>query len=182
MLGARRGEAADQLRRVAQRVVGPARIDAFRRKGDVEVKARAEPRLLEQRHDPLTCRAGVARRLDHDELAGAQDGADAADAVQQGLEIGLAVWTQRRRGADQYRIDIRQGRVLIGGGDPSARGGQRGIVEVLDVGLPGDDRRDPLLIALDTNDVDLRLSERDRQRQTDIAKTNHADAHQSSAV
>ena len=36
--------------------------------GDVEVAARRQPRLLEQRHEPLARRARVGRRLEHDEL------------------------------------------------------------------------------------------------------------------
>ena len=48
-LGAGLGQAADHLRRVAQREVGAARIDALGREGEVEVAPGRQARLLQQR-------------------------------------------------------------------------------------------------------------------------------------
>ena len=66
---ARLGQPADDLRGVAQRVVGAAGIDALGRERDVEVAPGAEPGLLEQRDELLARRARVGRGLEHDELA-----------------------------------------------------------------------------------------------------------------
>ena len=63
---------ADHLRRVAQREVGAAGVDALGREGEMEVAARRQPRLLEQRRDPLARGARVGGRLEHDQLAGLQ--------------------------------------------------------------------------------------------------------------
>src|SRR5207248_1660415 len=98
-LGARGRQPADDLRRVAQRVVGAPGIDALGREGDVEVLTRAQPgALLEDRHELLARRAWVRRGLEHDELALLEHLAQAAGGVLERRQARLAVL--RKRGRD----------------------------------------------------------------------------------
>jgi hypothetical protein len=67
-IGAGRGEASENLRRVAEGEVGAAGVHALGRVGEEEVAAGDEARLLEHRGHALTRGAGVGRRLEDDEL------------------------------------------------------------------------------------------------------------------
>ena len=104
-VGALAGHPADHLRRVAQRVVGPPGIDALGRERDVQVVADAQPGLLEQRHEPLARRAGIGRRLEHDELPGCSTCAERAGRRQtRGPRSGSRLRRQRRRDADDHGL------------------------------------------------------------------------------
>ena len=72
-VGALRRHPADDLRRVAQRVVGPPRVDALGREGDVEPVADSQAAVLEQRDQLLARGARVGGRLEHDQLPALDD-------------------------------------------------------------------------------------------------------------
>ena len=65
-----------------------------------------QARLLEDRLQALAGRAGVGGRLEHDELALAQDRGQRAPGVGDVAEVGLALVGERRRHADQDRVAV----------------------------------------------------------------------------
>jgi hypothetical protein len=68
-VGAGLGDAADHLRRVVQRVVGPARVDALGGERDVDVRTDLQRRVaLNRRHQQLARGARVGGRLEHHQL------------------------------------------------------------------------------------------------------------------
>ena len=107
-LGAARREAADDLRRGADRVVGAARIDALGREREREVLARPQAGLLEQRHEVLARGAREGRRLEHDHLVAPDDVRQRPRGGQQRPEVGLAVAGERRGDADEDRLRLVQ--------------------------------------------------------------------------
>ena len=98
-------EPADDLRRVAQRVVGAARVDALGREGDVEVHARGEAGLLEQRDEPLARGARVGGRLEHHELAALQHLGERAARRHERPQVRLAVARSAAWARDDRRLD-----------------------------------------------------------------------------
>ncbi len=107
-LGAGGGDAADQLRRGADRVVGAARVDPLRREGQEEVLADRATALRQGGEELLAGGAGVGGRLEHDQLAGLQVGGDLSSRLAQVGEVGLARARQRRRHADDDRLAVLQ--------------------------------------------------------------------------
>ena len=176
-IAARGGEAADDLRGVAQRVVRPAGVDALGREGEVEIAPRGQARLLQQRQQALARRAGVGRRLEHDELAGLQHPRQGAAGVQQRAEVGLAVGGQRGRHADEHRLGVGELGRARGRMDALQARLQALGRDVLDVGAPVTQRLDLARVDVEADDVPARLGERDGERQTDVAESDDADAH-----
>ena len=107
-LGAARGEAADDLRRGAHRVVGAAGVDALGREREREVLAGAQAGLLQQRHEMLARGAGERGRLEHHDLVARDHVCERPRGGQQRAEIGLAVARQRGRDADEDRLGLVQ--------------------------------------------------------------------------
>ncbi len=129
-------EAAEDLRRVAQRVVGAARIDPLGREGQVEVHAGAQARLLEQGRHALARGAREGRRLDHHQLARLEHPGEVPRAARQRTEVRLAVSRQRGWDADQQRVCLRQARVAGARRQPPGDLAQLLRRNVLDVGAP----------------------------------------------
>ena len=77
----------------------------------MEVAARHQTGLLEQRRDALAGRTRVGRGLQHHQLPRLQDLRQRARGVDQRPEIRLAVARQRRRHAHQHRVGLGQPRV-----------------------------------------------------------------------
>ena len=176
-VGARRREAADDLRRVAQRVVGAAGVDALGREGEVEVLAGAQAGLLEQRNEVFPRRAGEGRRLEHDELTLRDHAGQRARGVQQRAEVGLAVARQRGRDADEDRLRLVQ---LDEPRREHAAVQDRAealLRDVLDVRPAVAQRGDLGLVDVDADHVDAGLGEADGQRQPDVAHPDDPDAH-----
>ena len=73
-LGAARREPAHHFGRVLDGKVPVARIDPLRRKGQVEILARDQARLLEDGQDAFLGRAGVGSALQDDQLPPPQTG------------------------------------------------------------------------------------------------------------
>ena len=70
-LGARRPDAADDLRDVPRRELRVARIDALGREREEEIDVGLQPVGLEHRLHDLVGRARIGRRLEDDQLPGA---------------------------------------------------------------------------------------------------------------
>jgi hypothetical protein len=173
------GQAADDLWRRPQGVVGPAGVDAFGREGEMEVTPGGEAGLLEQRNEPFTRRAGIRRRLEHDELTPADHVREAAGGVEQGREIRLPVAGQRRRHADQDRVGPLEAGVPGRRLDQLAETGELVRVDILDVGVPGLDRVDLPRVDVDGDDFGAGPRERDREWQPDVAESDNAHPHRS---
>ena len=171
------GEAADDLRRRPQRVIGAARIDALGTERQIEVAARREARLLQHRQQPLPRRARIRRRLQDHQLPGLQDPRERAARIQQRPQIGLAVRRQRRRHADQDRVRMRQRRRPRRRLDPVQHRLQALVGDVLDVGLARADRLDLAAVDVHRHHPMALLGERHRKRQPDVSETDDADAH-----
>ena len=165
-----RRDPADDLGRGAQRVVGPAGIDALGREGEVDVLADAQAGRLEQGHQPLAGGARIGGRLEHDQLAGLEHLGQRLRRGVERPEVGLAVLVQRRRDADDDGVGLGQVGVAIGGPDPGQHRAQTFRRDVLDVGVAGGDGRDLQRIDVERDDIVAGLGERDRQRQPDVSE------------
>ena len=171
------GEPADDLRRVAHRVVGAARVDALGREGEAELDAGREARLLEQRDEPLAGGARVGRRLEHDELVALQHAGDRRGGGDQRAEIRLAVARQRRRHRDDDRVAARQlghaqrrEEAVRHRGEPLGR-------DILDIALPSLQGADLARVDVDPHHVVARLAKGDRERQAHVPESDDSDVH-----
>ena len=99
-------DAADHLWGVGGAVAGVAGVLALGREGEEELLAAAQPGLLEDAAHELVGGAGVGGRLEHDELARAQRHLDLARRLLDEAHVRLALRGQRRRHADQDRVDL----------------------------------------------------------------------------
>ena len=180
-VGARVGQAADHLRRVAQRVVRAAGIDALRREGQREVGPGLQPRLLQQRHEVLARRAREGRGLEHDRLPTADHARQRARGAQQRPEIRLAVAGQRRRDADEDRVGLVQ--LHVAGREHAAleHGAQPRVGDVLDVRAALAQGRDLARVDVEPDHVAVGLREGDREREADVAETDDPDLHRESS-
>ena len=77
----------------------------------MEIPARRQARLLEQRRDALAGGARIGGGLEHDQLIGAKHLRERARGVHQRPEVGLAVARQRGGHADQDRVHLGQPRI-----------------------------------------------------------------------
>ena len=171
------GQPADDLRRRARRPVDAAGVDPLRREGQREVAARPQPRALEDRGQLVARRPGVGRALEDDQLALAQPLGEALGGAEHRGQVGFAVLVQRRRQADQHRVDLPD-LIPVGRRADQAGGGQGAQAvarDVLDVRPAGVDLVDLGLDRIEAEDRDSRLGERRRQRKPDVAQTDDPD-------
>ena len=105
-LGAGGRQPAHELRRVPGRPVSAAGVDPFGRERQVEVLAGLEAARLENRLEALPRRAGVGRRLEHDQLAPAEPWSDELGSTANDREVGLTLAGQRGRQRDQDRVGL----------------------------------------------------------------------------
>src|SRR5215210_403798 len=89
--GAGRRDPADDLRRVLRCPILAAGIDALRREREMEVLADAQAVALEQRKETLTSRAGIRRRLEHDQLPLLQSAREILDGAEHDRKVWLAL-------------------------------------------------------------------------------------------
>ncbi len=142
--GALLGEAANDLRGVADAVHGIARVDALRRVGEVEVDPRGEPTLgLENRADDVVGRTRIGRGLQHHERAGAQGVPDRQRGRGHRTEVGRGVLTEGGRHTDHDDIGDREGRGVRSGDEAVlVHRHDVGVGQVVDVAValvePGD--------------------------------------------
>ena len=111
-LRARRGDAADDLRRVLRRPVLTSRVDPLGGEGEIEVLAGLEAGAFEDRQQPLPRRAGVRRRLEDDELAFLQARSDVLDCAEHDREVGLTLCGERRLESDEDGLRLLE-RVVV---------------------------------------------------------------------
>ncbi len=113
-LGARRGGAADDARRVLLRVRDVARVDPLGAERDVDVLADGEAALGQRACEQIGGRADVARRRQDQRLAGARmlDGRLARPA--QRAQVGAVVLVHRRGDADQHDVGEHERAGVVG--------------------------------------------------------------------
>ena len=120
--------AAHEARHAACRTRRVTRIDTLRREGKIEVRPGAEAACLDGLPERACRRAGIGRRLEHDELVLADVIADEGRGGEHRAEIGVLRGGDRSRHADEDGIgllDVRLGLV-----DDRERRAQRGRASV----------------------------------------------------
>ena len=140
----------------------------------MEVSARHQPGLFEQRRDALAGRARVGGGLQHHQLPRLQNLRQRARGIDQRPQIRLAVTSQRSRHAHQHRVRLRQPRIPRRGVDTLSDLAQLLRGDILDVGVPRLDRLDLARIEIDRDHIAALLRERHRQRQAHITQPDHA--------
>ena len=105
-LRAVRRQAADHLRHVVRLEVRVARIDALGREREEEVDAGLEPGRFEHRLHDFVGRAGIGRRLEHDEHARVQVLRDRLDGRDDVGHVRVLRLAQRRRHADVDGVEL----------------------------------------------------------------------------
>ena len=171
------GQPADDLGRVAQRVVGAARVDPLGREGEEEVAPGRQAGLLQQRGEALARGAGVGGRLEHHQLARLQHVGERRAGVDQRLQIRLAVGGQRRRHRHHDGVDLGQVGVARRRGEALRDRLQALVGDVLDVRGPLVERPDHAGVDVHAHHVVPRLREGDDQRQTHVPKPDYSDLH-----
>ena len=121
LLGAGRRDAADDLRRVADREVGAAGVDALRRHREVEVVAARRARTVSRigRSRPLVV-PGYVVDSSTTTWPRCRRAATLSAAELDERGVRLAVLRQRRRHADDHGADVAHG-VVVGGRRRAAR-------------------------------------------------------------
>src|SRR5581483_6784749 len=171
-------EPSDDLRRRLRRPVRPARIDALRREGEMEVGAGLQPAArLEQRLQHLAGRARIGGRLEDDEMALRQMRRDVAGGALDVAQVRLALgreWRGNRDddgGAVADDAEIGRRRYEPGVDEPFQIVG----MDVLDVALAAVDPVDDRLLDVDENDALACVGERLRMRHADVAGPDDRD-------
>ena len=143
----------------------------------MEVAAGAQAGALQHRGDLLAGGARVGGALQHDEVAGAQAAGERLAGAEHGRQVRLPVLGERRRQADQDRVDRPQ--LVPRGGRADAAVGHQGREplrgHVLDVGVAGVDPVDLRLDRVEAEDGHTRLGEGHGEGQPDVAEPHHAD-------
>ena len=154
-----------------------AGILAFGREAEEEIYLRLQAGLFQYGLDHVVGGAGIGGRFQHDQLAGAQMLGDGACRVRDKGEIRLTVFRQRRRNADDD--DIADGKFgkIRSGAEPSARhlAGKGCRRHRLDIGLAVVQALDLLGFDVEAGNREAGACDRNRQRQPDIAQSDHAD-------
>jgi len=133
--GALGREPAHHLGRVLDGKVFVAGVDALRRKGEVEILPRLQPRLFQEREDKLLGGAGIGRALQDDQLAGLQVLRNTPGGLLDVGEVGRLAGVKGRRHADKDGIHLAELAVVGAGRKPprSNDGSQVGRGHVLDI-------------------------------------------------
>ena len=168
------GDPGDELRRRLDRPVLVARVHALGRVAEEDVLADHGTGGLQDRLDDLVRRPWVSRRLQDDELAGAEVRRHGLGCRHDVGDVRRAGLGERSRDADRQRVEVAHARVVGGRAEAvvEARVPLGGHVDEVRRALL--DRADPLLVQVDAGDVEARLGERHRQREAGIAEPDRA--------
>ena len=119
----------------------------------MEVDTGRETRLLEHRAQDVLRRAGIGRRLEYDDGAGAQLRGDGATGAKNGTEVGTVGGVERSGHADDDDVGLGDDRRV--GGRHEAAGdhlGDVGVGQVVDVGTTAGELGDDQLRHVETDD------------------------------
>jgi hypothetical protein len=177
MAGAGLGQAPDDLRRRPDREVRPSRVDPLRGEGEVEIPARREPRLLQDRPQPLARGPRVGGRLEHDQLALLQHRGDRRCRVDHVAQVGLARVGERSRDADDHRLAGAQIRIAAGRVEAPVEGGEPLGGHVLDVATALGEGIHLARVRVESDYLVALLREGHGQRQADVPEPHDANIH-----
>ena len=169
--------AADNLWNVARAKAVIARVFALGRVGEKEISPRPEAARLEDgAHDLARC-AGVGRRFKDDELSRPQMRRDAFGRAYDVGQIGLALPGQRRRHAQDNRIDFGEAAKIVGCGKAllATQPGNALGLDMTDVGAAGIQDIDLVAVDIEAERRKAFLDHRPQQREPDIAETDDPD-------
>lgn len=139
----------------------------------MEVHARRQPGLFEDRAHDLVGGAGIGRRLEDDEHPGLEVVADGLDRGDDRAEIGAAVLGQRRRHADHDRLGLAQTGGIGRGLEPGLDHFRNVLIgEVIDMGGAGIQAVDDPLGDVEPEHLEADTGGFLSQGQTDIPKTD----------
>src|SRR6185503_2443864 len=168
-----RGAAAD-FGDGARGEVRVARVLALGRETEKDVLAHREAAALDARLHFFFRGAGIGGALERDQLSGAQVRHDRFDRADDEAEIGLARRAERRRHADDERVGLGQARYVVRRLEPAAaRRGDRVVRNMQEIALAGVQRHRLGLVDVEADDGEARLREAQRERQPDVAQTDH---------
>ncbi len=170
--------AADDLRDVLGRVGWVARVDAFRRECEEEIDIHFQSIALEHRQCNFVGGPRVGGRLEHDQLAGVQVRRNAFERLHDVGQVRILGLAQRRRHADVSDIHVREFRAVGRGAKMAGLHDPRQLLlqDVRDVGVARIDRVDFAAIDVETGHVEASEREFHRQRESNVAEADDADA------
>ena len=146
--------------------------------GQVEVDAGLQPAPLDDLGERSGRRPGERRRLEHDQLAGADVPADRLGGGQDRREVRVLGRGDRRRDAHEDRV--RLGHRRVDRRDDTHAAIQRGteplVGDVIDRGGPRQELGDAAGQGVDAFDLESGLREGDGQRQADVAEADDGHA------
>ena len=143
----------------------------------MEVPARRQPGLLEERDEALTGRPRVGGRFEHDKLALLEHACQRAASRHQGTEVGLAVTGERRRDRNDHSLRLREVGVPSCAPKPIPHGRQALGGDVLDVADALLDRRDSARVDIEADHVVTGLGKRDAQRNAHVPQSDDSYRH-----
>src|ERR1019366_9528904 len=130
---------------------------------------------IENRHQNFLGGAGIGGALENDQLASAQMRGNRFGGGRDVAEIGLVVLVQRSGNADDDGVHVGDVGVIGGCGEAlAARRLDLGGRNPVNVGTSGLEHVDLLLVDVEAGDGELLFAEQQRQRQADVAHSNHA--------
>src|ERR1035437_10089310 len=132
-------------------------------------------RALENRHQDFFGGAGISGAFENDQLASAQMWGNRFSGGRDVAEVRLVVLVQRSGNTDDDGVHARDVGVIGGRGEAlGARRLDLGGRNPVDVGPAGLKHVDLPLVDVEAGDGELLFAEQQRQRQADIAHSNHA--------
>ncbi len=173
------GDARDELRGLREAVLGIARVDPLGAVAEVVVAPGDEARALpDQAGEELLGRSRVGRRLEDDERARPQVGAERPGGVLDVGEVGPALPEGRGDGDDR---DVEAGeRPWVRGWPVAARRERRGEGvggHVLDVGVARPEALDSVLVDVEADDPVACLDRRHGEGEADVTLAQHRDPY-----
>src|ERR1017187_8629811 len=132
-------------------------------------------RALQNRHQNFFGGAGVRGALQNHQLASPQMWGNRFGGGNDVAEVGLVVLVQRSWNADDDGVHVSDVGVIGGRGEAlGARRLDLGGRNPVDVGPAGLEHVDLLLVDVEAGYGELLFAEQQRQRQADVAHSNHA--------
>ena len=170
-LAAHGRNAADNLRDVPDREAAVPRVDPLRRKDEVKVRADPKPLGLEHGEQELLGRPGIGRRLEDDQLGGAEMAGDLLRCGDDEGDVRILRFPQGGGNADDDRVGLREDRGVGGGGVPpvSDRLLESRTLDVLNVRAAEIQGSNPIQVRLQPCDTEPCAGELDGQGKADVA-------------
>ena len=175
-----RRRATDQARDVPTGARGVTRVDPLGGESEVEVTAGDQARELQLDSEWARGCAGERRRLKYDELSGSQRAPDGLSCREHRSKIRVLRMGDRCWDAHHHGVQLRKRTLGLGRAnepDAAPQGAtQPRVVDVIDRRVSGLQLGHSVWIGVDADDVEAGFVVSERQRQSNVAEPNHADA------